>query len=156
MEFISLPLVVKYIGSITVRMGPTNNSINFLDITITKTPDRLSYKVYRKPTITNTIIPNDSCNLVQHKLAAIKFLTNSHDSYHLDSTNKQIKNGIIDQILHSNGYDASHTHKPPTPQTCYKSLQPGTKWACFTYVSRETRYITKLFPHTPIQVAYTT
>jgi hypothetical protein len=74
----------------------TNNSINFLDITTTKTPDHLSYKVYRKPTTTNTIIPNDSCHPVHHKLAAIKFLTNRCDSYHLDSTNKQIKNGIID------------------------------------------------------------
>jgi hypothetical protein len=112
--------------------------------------------VCRKFTTTNTIIPNNSCHPVQHALAAIKFLTNRRDSYHLHSTNKQIESGIIDQILHSNGYDASHTHKPPTPQTCSKSLQPGTKWARFTYVGRETRYIIKLLCHTPIRVTYTT
>jgi hypothetical protein len=106
--------------------------------------------VCRKSTTTNTIIPNDSHLPVQHKLAAIKFLTNRRDSYHLDSTNKPTESGIIDQILHSNGYDVSHTHKPPTRHTCSKSLQPGTKWARFTYVGSETKYITKLFRHTPI------
>jgi hypothetical protein len=35
------------------------NNINFLEITITKTPDCLSYKVYRKLTTTNAIIPHD-------------------------------------------------------------------------------------------------
>jgi hypothetical protein len=66
-----------------------NNSINFLDITITKTDNHMSYKVYRKPTTTDSIIPNDSCHPVQHKLAAIRFLTNRHDTYHLDNENKQ-------------------------------------------------------------------
>jgi hypothetical protein len=58
----------------------TDNSINFLDITISKTPDRLTYKVYRKPTTTNSIIPNDSCHPIHHKIAAIKFLTNRCDT----------------------------------------------------------------------------
>jgi hypothetical protein len=51
----------------------TNKSISFLDVTITKEDDHLSFKVYRKPTTTDSIIPNDSCYPVQHKLAAITF-----------------------------------------------------------------------------------
>jgi hypothetical protein len=86
----------------------TNDSINFLNITITKTTDRLSYKIYRKPTTTNSIIPFDSCHPIQHKLAAIRFLTYRRDSYHLDKENRQMETGVIDQILHSNGYSASH------------------------------------------------
>jgi len=35
---------------------------SFLDITISKVKDNLSFDVYRKPTTTDTIIPNDSCH----------------------------------------------------------------------------------------------
>jgi hypothetical protein len=38
------------------------NKINFLDITISKENDNLSFDIYRKPTATDTIIPNDSCH----------------------------------------------------------------------------------------------
>jgi hypothetical protein len=36
------------------------NKINFLDITISKEKDNLSFDIYMKPTATDTIIPNDS------------------------------------------------------------------------------------------------
>jgi len=35
-----------------------------------------SFNIYRKPTATDTIIPNDSCHPSEHKLAAIRYLTN--------------------------------------------------------------------------------
>jgi hypothetical protein len=44
----------------------TNNQINFLDITITKNENLLSFNIYRKPTTTDTIIPNDSCHPPEH------------------------------------------------------------------------------------------
>jgi hypothetical protein len=107
----------------------TNNCINFLDITITKTTDRLSYKIYRKPTTTNSIIPFDSCHPIQHKLAAIRFLTNRRDSYHLDRENKQMETGIIDQILHT----MVITPHMLTPHPCHRPppkfhIYCETKW----------------------------
>jgi hypothetical protein len=36
------------------------------------------------------------------------------------------------------------------------ALNRNTKWATFTYVERETSYITKLFKNTNVIVAYTT
>jgi len=52
----------------------TNNSINFLDITIRKNHDNISFSVYRKPTTTDTIILKDSCHPQEHKQAAIRYL----------------------------------------------------------------------------------
>jgi hypothetical protein len=113
----------------------TDNSINILDITNSKTPYRLTYKVYRKPTTTNSIIPNDSCHPIHHKVAAIKFLTNRHDTYRLNNKNKQIESDTVDQILLSNGYNPSHTHKPPKPHhpppPSPPPPQPSEKWARF-------------------------
>ena len=38
----------------------SNNSINFLDISISKHNETFDFKIYRKPTTTDTIIPFDS------------------------------------------------------------------------------------------------
>ena len=40
----------------------TDNQINFMDITIRNSNNKLSFSVYRKPTATDLIIPNDSCH----------------------------------------------------------------------------------------------
>jgi hypothetical protein len=50
-----------------------NNRINFLDITVPKNQDSLSFEIYRRPTTTNTIILNDSCHPREHKTAAIRY-----------------------------------------------------------------------------------
>jgi hypothetical protein len=66
----------------------TNNSIRFLDITIHKNHDSLSFSVYRKPTTTNTIITKDSCHPLEHKQAAIRYLVNRINIYQLDKAAK--------------------------------------------------------------------
>jgi hypothetical protein len=39
-----------------------DNRINFLDSTISGVDNTISFKIYRKPTATDIIIPNDSCH----------------------------------------------------------------------------------------------
>jgi hypothetical protein len=51
-----------------------DNTINFLDITIKKESDKFEYSIYRKHTTTDIIIPSDSCHLVEHKMAAVRYL----------------------------------------------------------------------------------
>jgi hypothetical protein len=48
-----------------------DRKINVLDITIYKEQSKLSTDIYRKPTFTDVIIPNDSCHHKEHKMAAI-------------------------------------------------------------------------------------
>jgi hypothetical protein len=57
------------------------NKINFLDIIILKENDNLSFDTHRKPTTTDTIIPNDSCHPQKHRLAAIRHLANRMETY---------------------------------------------------------------------------
>jgi hypothetical protein len=47
--------------------------INFLDITIIKDKDNLTFDTYRKSMTTDTIIPNDSCHPRERKLTAIRY-----------------------------------------------------------------------------------
>jgi len=54
--------------------------LNYLDITIHKTPTNIKISNYRKPTFTDTLIPYTSNHPVQHKYAAIRFVYNRLNS----------------------------------------------------------------------------
>jgi len=62
-----------------------NSRINFLDITITKDHDGLSFEIYRKPTTTEIIIPNDW----EHKTTAIRYYCNRMETYKLTPEGRQ-------------------------------------------------------------------
>jgi hypothetical protein len=51
-----------------------DNNLNYLDITIHRTPYGLKNAIYRKPTFTDTIIPHNSNHPPTHKFAAVKYL----------------------------------------------------------------------------------
>jgi hypothetical protein len=66
-----------------------NDKLNFLDLTIMKGANKLTYEIFRKPTTSNTIIPKDSCHPLEHKLAAVRYFVNSIRTYNLDHPQKQ-------------------------------------------------------------------
>jgi hypothetical protein len=112
-------------------------------------------KIYRKPTYTDSIIPNDSCHPREHKQAAIWDHYNRLNEYQLppDKTQKEIN--LIKQILRNNGYDN------PIQQPTFNSQEkkPNTekrRWSRFTYTGIETRAISKVFQNTAIGITYST
>jgi hypothetical protein len=94
--------------------GETNHRINFLDVTICREQKRFSMDIYRKPTSTDVIIPNDSCHPGEHKVAAIRYLHNRMVSYQLAPENMEKEHNTILQILNSNKYDTSILRKLST------------------------------------------
>jgi hypothetical protein len=82
-----------------------DNKIKFLDITILKKHDKLAFNIYRKPTTTDPIFPNDSRHPQEHKLAAIRYLTKRMNTYSLNAANKEKESNKIKHILHKNKYD---------------------------------------------------
>jgi hypothetical protein len=73
----------------------TENKINFLDITIQKKENKFSFKIYRKPTTTDSIIPSDSCHPQEQKHAAIRHMINRMNTY---SLNKELKDDDKNKI----------------------------------------------------------
>jgi len=112
--------------------------------------------IYRKPTSTDVIIPNDSCHPKEHKVAAIRYLRNRMVSYQLAPENfeKKKRNTIL-QILNNNKYDTSILRTLDT-KTGNKHRKEKTKWAKFTYIGRETRAVTKIFKNTNVKVTFGT
>jgi hypothetical protein len=67
-----------------------NSKINFLDITIQRTENKLTYGIHRKITATDTIIHNESCHSTQHKMSAIKYMINRLNTYPLNKHERNV------------------------------------------------------------------
>jgi hypothetical protein len=67
-----------------------NNKINILDLSITKTHNKIQLAIYRKPTTTDLII-HDSCHPHEHKKSAINFLVNRMNKYPITLEKKKMK-----------------------------------------------------------------
>jgi len=120
-----------------------DNTINFLDVTVQKRTESFSFNIYRKPTMTDTIIPSDSCHPPEHKYAAIQDMINRMNTYHLNKSNKQLGCNIIKQIIYNHNYDPSVLDKlNRTKHTTRHEGKNTNKWAKFTYVEPD---ITQLY-----------
>ena len=83
------------------------NSINFLDLTILKTSNRLEFSIYRKPTQTDCIIPASSQHPLSHKHAALHSMIHRLIKTPLSPPNYNNELNIIKQIALNNGYPLS-------------------------------------------------
>ena len=149
--------VLKSFNDLTPNMTFTlekerENKLNFLDISITKTKDKMSFGIYRKETTSDIIIPNDSCHPTEQKLVAIRYFTNRINTYNLDHNKKQAEENIVKQIVSNNKFNTSVLNKSSGRNTRRDKDIQKNRWAKFTYCGKETRMITKLFKNTDVKV----
>jgi hypothetical protein len=91
----------------------TDNQIQFLDITIHRTPTNRKIAIHRKPTFTDTIIPYTSNQPTQQKYATVRFLYNRLNTYDLQKDKYNTDVNTIQNILHNNAFPI-HPWSPPT------------------------------------------
>jgi hypothetical protein len=150
-----------------------NNQLNYLDITIHRQQTKIKISIYRKPTYTDSIIPFTSNHPTQQKYAAIRFLQNRLNAYNLQTDEIRKEENIIRNILYNNAFQLqtqpankhptrtqtkTQIHISPTRLTPQTQQSTDTKkhWCTFIYTGRETAYITKLFKHTNVRIAFRT
>jgi hypothetical protein len=75
---------------------------------------------------------------------------------HVAKKKKEREKHIIDHTLRNNNYDSTTTNTRKNRSMENRTQTQKTKWAKFTYTSRETRFITKLFKPFDIGIAFTT
>jgi hypothetical protein len=135
----------------------SDNTINYLDITIHKTPNNRKTSIYRKPTFTDAIIPYTSNHSAQQKHTAVKFLYNRLNTYNLQGDEYKREENITQNIMH-NSFPI-HPQKPVnhTPRKHPLTTQiPTQKLATFTYIGKETTFITNTFRRTKLKIAFRT
>jgi len=131
--------------------------LNYLDISIHKTQNNIKTSIYRKPTFIDTIIPYTTSHPTQQKYAAIRFLYNKLNTYQLHNEEYHQEENIIHNILYNNSFPI-HPQKPHNLKQNRKQNSPTLKhkWATFIYIGKETTYITNIFKHSDIRIAYRT
>lgn len=82
----------------------TNESINYLDLTIKKQDNCLKYSIYRKLTTTDTTIAADSHHPWVQKMSAYNYYVNRMLTVPMDDADYQRELNIVKYIAHSNGY----------------------------------------------------
>ena len=125
----------------------------------------ISFKVYRKSTDTDHVIPHDSNHLPEHKMSAINYLTNRLITQPLNDIDKNKEHDTIRRILHNDKYDPQLLDRTMSTINTKLQIQQNTyttptklktKWATFTYIVPQPRFITKIFKNTNINTAYKT
>jgi len=134
-----------------------NNTLNYLDISSHKTSANTKTSIYRKPTFSDTIIPYTSNHPTKHKYTAIKILYNRLNTYQLRKEEYQQEENIIHNIRYNNSFPIQ-PQIPPNRNPNQQQISPTCKQRCatFTYVGKETTYITNIFKHSDISIAYHT
>jgi len=148
----------------------TNNKLNYLDLTISKTTTKLEFSIYRKPTQTNLIIPNSSNHPPQQKMAAFNSLIYRMLRLPLNDTNKAIEREIIQQIATDNGYSIKTINKlenkikqklnnqviPTSQQNTNNQKTKTNPYTTFTYYGPINHKLTKIFKNAGLKISYNT
>jgi hypothetical protein len=103
-------LILKYMNSIhddlvfTHILENEHNSINFLDLLITRQTNSIDINIYTKPTTTNTTINYLSNHPMEQKLAAYRYMINRMSSIPLSPEQQNIEWPTILDIANSNNF----------------------------------------------------
>ena len=92
---------------INVKLNPTyetHNSIDFLDVTISRKQTKLEIDIYRKPTTTYTTINFLSNHPIEHKTATFRFYIFRMSSLPLNPGKKQKELQTIQSIAKNNNF----------------------------------------------------
>jgi hypothetical protein len=136
-----------------------HNTLNYLDLTITNSHNKLTFGIYRNRTNTNLIIHSDSCHPYEHKKSAITYLVNCMTIYPITHENKILELNTINAILtnnHSRYITNINQHNTPKHKPHATTKIKKDKWVTFTYYGPETRMITRPFKNNNIGIAFKT
>ena len=100
-------------------------------------------------------------------MAAIRYLANRLITYSINDTNKKKEYDTIKQIMRNNKYDTqisdkiistinAKTKTQTQKETFNIETKSKTRWATFTYVGQQTKFITKLFKNTSLDIGFKT
>jgi hypothetical protein len=76
------------------------------------------------------------------------------NTYNLIAPSKDKQNNTIKHILYNNKYDPSILDR--FTKTKYKEKHNTNKWAKFTYIGKEAKFITTLFKDSSVKIPFTT
>ena len=122
-------------------MKKGNREINYLDLTIKiNEQNKFQFDIYRKPTHTDSVIPNDPYHHPKHKLAAFQNYCFRANNILKDKANKQKEIETIKSIAKNNGYPTEIIDKIIHKQNKKATQKDKTKYyGAIPYIRNENR-----------------
>jgi len=147
--------------NLTFKLTPeNNNTINFLDLTISRKQNNLELGIYRKNMNTDTTIHNISNHPMEQKTTAFRYYINRLISLPLAQKEKSKDWTNIFNMAKNNGSSTEQIikiKKQLSQKSKEKTHSNKTKtWATFTYYGGFMRSITNIFKNSTIKTAYKT
>jgi len=125
-----------------------NKEINYLDLKIKINQlNKLHFEIYRKPTHTDIVIPNDSYHHHKHKLAAFQNYCFRANNILINEKDKKQEFEIIKNIAKNNGYQTELIDKIINKQkkANHKMKEDNNYLGAIPYIGNQTNKITKIF-----------
>jgi len=132
-----------------------DNRINFLDITISRVDNKILFNINRKPTTTDIIIPNDSYHPPRAQ-ASSRYLTNCLSTYSRNETKERRMTQYNRYYITINDTRILNKITWTNDVQEQKEVETKIKWAKFTHVGRQTKFITKWFKNLSLKVSFKT
>ncbi|KAI5707074.1 hypothetical protein M8J75_014147 [Diaphorina citri] len=121
------------------------DSINFLDLTISLVDQRHKFKIYRKDSFSDVIIPADSYHCHQHKMAVFRNYYNRLLEIPMDAESFEEERNTIRTIGLNNGYtplELSKVYKGTVTVTVDNVFsEQGSTAGAFTFLTTSKAYI---------------
>jgi hypothetical protein len=136
----------------------TNNTLNYLDLSIRRLNYNLQFNIFCKPTYTDTVIPYNSCHPKEHIYAAPKYLINRWKNYSISPEAKEHELTTIQSILYNNLFPSQTVKKLQKTKDKSNKITDDTKqkWISFTFFRKEPRSIANIFRNTNLRISYKT
>ena len=138
-------------------------SINYLDLTINRNGDNFSYKIYRKPTTSSALIPENSCHHPRQKHAAFRSMTQRMLRIPLSESDRDAERSVIMQLGRMNGYHQRTINKIIRQEelkthplySTDKDKEPKI-WRCLSYYQNEVAQVEKILNKQKVSCAFKT
>lgn len=142
-----------------------NNSINFLDLQISKINHKHEFSIFHKPSHTDITIHSSSTHPIQHKLAAFHSMVHRLLNIPMSPSNYLSELNIIKQIAVNNGFNPNIIDKLLIRKQfnlTLKSVYPldvtknNSKFKCLTYFGPPTEKVSAYLKKLGLNIAYRT
>ena len=141
----------------------TDNTITYMDLSISRSNNKLELGIYRKPIETGTVIHSNSNHPYEQKMSAFIYYINRLLQLPITEESKQSEWETILAIARNNGYSTKTinnlkkkllTRKQNPQDQNQEPTETRKKWVTFTYHSPLIRRVTNLFKQTDLNIAF--
>jgi len=139
----------------------TDSKLNYLDLTLNRQANKISFSIHRKKTHTSHTIDATSNHPISQKLAGLQTMTHRAVKLPISKSNQNTEKVIIKQIAHENNFNPKVVDRMLAKQQNIRAETPRTnpqegKYVRLNFVNNNSYKIANLLKQKGLKVAFKT